>query len=40
MLMKEHHLPISRDMNFIIMNDATYYRSRMPNASAFSSFSI
>ncbi|KHG27077.1 Semaphorin-1A [Gossypium arboreum] len=35
MPMRGYHLPMSRATNFIIVNDATYCRSRTPNAPAF-----
>ncbi|KHG13096.1 hypothetical protein F383_17014 [Gossypium arboreum] len=32
MPMREYHLSMSSSMNFTIMNDATYFRIRIPNA--------
>ncbi|KHG05079.1 hypothetical protein F383_30766 [Gossypium arboreum] len=40
MPMRGYHLPMSRDMNSIIVNDATYYKSRILNAPVFDSLSI
>ncbi|KHG26287.1 Pregnancy zone [Gossypium arboreum] len=40
MPMRGYHLPMSRAMNSIVVNDATYYRSRTPYAPAFYSLSI
>ncbi|KHG21233.1 Pregnancy zone [Gossypium arboreum] len=40
MPMRGYHLPISRSMNFTIVNDATYYKSRISNTPAFGSLSI
>ena len=40
MPMRGYHLPIPRAMNSTIVNDATNYRSRTPNAPAFGSLSI
>ncbi|KHG03206.1 hypothetical protein F383_27493 [Gossypium arboreum] len=40
MSMRRYHLPMSGAMNSTIMNDATYCRSRTPNALAFDSLSI
>ncbi|KHF97425.1 hypothetical protein F383_36622 [Gossypium arboreum] len=38
--MRRYHLLISWAMNSTIVNDATYYRSLIPNALAFNSLSI
>ncbi|KHG29146.1 hypothetical protein F383_11558 [Gossypium arboreum] len=40
MPMRGYHLPMSRVMNSTIVNDTTYYRSRIPNKPAFGSLSI
>ncbi|KHF98381.1 hypothetical protein F383_37699 [Gossypium arboreum] len=33
MLMRGYHLPISWDMNSTILNETTYYRSRIQHTS-------
>ncbi|KHG26797.1 hypothetical protein F383_05384 [Gossypium arboreum] len=40
MPMRGYHLPISQAMNTTVVNGATYCRSHIPNAPAFSSLSI
>ncbi|KHG28207.1 Sodium-coupled neutral amino acid transporter 1 [Gossypium arboreum] len=40
MPMRGYHLPISRAMNFTVVNDATNCRSCIPNAPTFGSLSI
>ncbi|KHG30284.1 hypothetical protein F383_16133 [Gossypium arboreum] len=40
MSMRGYHLLISRTMNSIIVNNATYCRSCTPNALAFGSLSV
>ncbi|KHG04482.1 hypothetical protein F383_29255 [Gossypium arboreum] len=40
MLVRGYHLPISRVMNSIIVNDATYCRSCIPNTRTFGFLSI
>ncbi|KHG03393.1 hypothetical protein F383_27702 [Gossypium arboreum] len=38
--MRGYHLSISWAINSTIVNNVTYYRSRIPNALAFGSLSI